>query len=170
MKPRVYVVLLVLLLPLQASLFSPLSIAGITPDLGLAVLYAIGLLTGPMEAALAGIALGLMQDIGSASFLGYTALSRGLVGLLMGIFGRQVLDISSPSNTLFLAAFVIGEGIFHALFIEVLHGSVPFFRLLVFYLIPQAIATGVLGMLLFKMINSRRTLEALTRRSLRRET
>ncbi len=169
MKPRVYVVLAVLLPPLQASLFAPLSIAGITPDLGIIVLYAIGMLTGPFEAALAGIGLGLLADLGSASFLGYTALSRGLVGLFMGILGRQVLDIASPSNILFLAAFVIGEGIFHALFIEVVHGSVPFFRLLFVHLLPNALATGVLGIVLFKAIHSRRTLEALTRRELGRE-
>jgi hypothetical protein len=56
MKPRIYFIILLLIIPVQASLLSPLSLAGIKPDLALAVLYIIGLLTSPGEAALAGSA------------------------------------------------------------------------------------------------------------------
>ena len=105
MKPRIYLIILLLIIPIQASLFSPLSLAGIKPDLALAVIYIIGLLTGPGEAALAGIGIGLVQDIGSASFIGLNGFTRGLIGLFAGLFGKRVLDISSPSNFILLAAF-----------------------------------------------------------------
>jgi hypothetical protein len=47
MKPRIYFIILLLIIPIQASLFSHLSLAGIKPDLALALIYIIGLLTGP---------------------------------------------------------------------------------------------------------------------------
>lgn len=51
MKPLVYAAILVLIIPVQAALFGWVSVAGIKPDLALALLYLIGLLTGPFEAA-----------------------------------------------------------------------------------------------------------------------
>ena len=69
MKPRVYLIVLLLLLPLQASLFGPLSLGGITPDLGLAVLYCIGLLTGPVEATAMGNLLMQAKALGLISSL-----------------------------------------------------------------------------------------------------
>jgi len=81
MKGPVYLAILLLIIPVQAALFSHLSLGGIKPDLPLALIYVIGLLTGPTEASLAGMAMGLVQDIGSASPLGMNGLTRGLIGL-----------------------------------------------------------------------------------------
>jgi rod shape-determining protein MreD len=101
MKPRVYLMMLLLIIPVQASLFSPLSLAGIKPDLPLALIYIIGLLTGPTEASLAGMGIGLVQDIGSASLIGMNGFTRGSSASRAGFLGRRVLDIASPSNVIF---------------------------------------------------------------------
>ena len=169
MKPRIYFIIFLLIIPVQASLFSRLSLAGIRPDLALAVIYIIGLLTGPGEAALAGIGIGLVQDIGSASFIGLNGFTLGLVGLFAGIFGRRVLDISSPSNFILLAAFSLAEGLFIALFMQVIYGSVPIFSLFFTSMLPQALYTGVLGILLLRFIGSRNVLSTLKRHALQKE-
>ena len=169
MKPRVYLMVFLLIVPLQASLLEPLTHVGIRPDLSLAVLYVIGLLTSPVEAALAGMALGLIQDMSSASLLGLSGITRGLTGLLIGLFGRQVLDISSPSNLLFLMAFSLAEAIVNAIFLQALYGSVPFFSLLFTRMLPQAIFTGLLGLLLLRLINTKKALGFLKRRALQGE-
>jgi len=169
MKPRVYLMLLLLIVPLQAGLFAPLARAGIRPDIPLAVLYIIGLLTSPTETALAGIGLGLIQDMSSASLLGFTAITRGLTGLFIGFFGRQVLDITNSSNLLFLAAFSLIDAIGNAIFLQILHGSVPFFSLLITRMVPQAIFTGLLGLLLLKLINTKKALVFLKSRPLQKE-
>jgi rod shape-determining protein MreD len=169
MKPRVYFIILLLIIPVQASLFSPLALAGIKPDLALAVIYVIGLLTGPGEAVLAGIGIGLVQDIGSASLIGLNGFTRGLIGLFAGLLGRRVLDISSPSNLIFLAAFSLVEGLFIALFMQVFYGSVPVFRLFFTSMLPQALYTGVLGILLLRFISSRNVLNMLKRHTLQKE-
>jgi rod shape-determining protein MreD len=169
MKPLVYLTILLLITPVQAGLLEPLSLGGIKPDLALALVYIIGLLTGPWEAALAGMAIGLVQDIGSASFLGFSGLTRGLIGLSAGLLGRRVLDITSPSNSIFLAAFSLLEGIAIALFLQMFYGSVPFFSLIAGRILPQALYTGVLGALLLRLTGSKNILSVLMRRTVQRE-
>jgi rod shape-determining protein MreD len=169
MKPHVYFLILLLIIPVQAGLLDLLSLGGIKPDLALALIYIIGLLTGPMEAALAGMAIGLIQDIGSASFIGLSALTRGLIGLSAGQLGRQVLDLTSPSNSVFLAAFSMLEGICIAVGLQLSYGSVPFFTLIMERVLPQALYTGVLGVVLLKLLGGKDVLPALIRRDVQKE-
>ena len=169
MKPAVYLILLLLILPLQASLFRPVLVAGIAPDLALAAVYTIGILTGPREGALAGLAVGLVQDIGSTSFLGLTSVSRGVVGLLAGLLGRKVLNVASMSNIIFLMAFSMLEDIGIVLFLGAVHGPVPFLTMLVHRMLPQALLSGVLGALILRYISRGRRVEFLLRRGMERE-
>ncbi len=169
MKPLVYFIIFLLIIPAQASLLNLLSLAGIKPDLALAVLYIIGLLTGPVEAALAGIGIGLVQDISSASFVGLNGFTRGLIGLCAGLLGRRVLDISSPSNLIFLIAFSLAEGLLVMMFIQAFYGFVPVIDMFFTSMLPQALYTGVLGILLLRFINSRSALNMLKRHALQKE-
>jgi rod shape-determining protein MreD len=169
MKSRVYLIVLLLLLPLQASLFGPLSLGGITPDLGLAVLYCIGLMTGPVEAALAGIAIGLLQDIGSASLIGFSGLTRGIVGLVAGFLGRRVLDIQSPTNIVFLVLFCLAESLFSALFLEITYGSVPLVGLFFGRIVPRAVTTAMVGYALLRFTTGKNVLAWMRRRELQKE-
>jgi rod shape-determining protein MreD len=169
MKPRVYLIVLLLLLPLQASLFAPLSLGGVTPDLGLAVLYGIGLLTGPVEAALAGVAIGLTQDLGSASLIGYTGLTRGVVGLLAGFLGKRVLDVQSPSNIIFLFVFCLAESIFSALFLELTYGTVPLMGLFFGRMLPRAVTTALVGYMLLRLLTGKNVLAWIRQRDLQKE-
>ncbi len=169
MKPHAYFVILLLIIPLQASLLDVFSIGGVKPDLALAVLYIIGLLTSPAEAALAGIAIGLVQDIGSASLIGFSGMTRGLEGLAAGLLGSRVLDISSPMIVLVLAVFSLAEGIFIAIFLQVIYGSVPFLAMMGGRVLPQAFYTGILGFFLLRLISKKNVLPALMRRDFQKE-
>jgi len=169
MKPRVYLGILLLILPFQASLLNPLSLAGIKPDLALVVVFIIGLLTGPAEAALAGMGIGLVQDIGSASLLGFSGLTRGLVGLAAGQLGIKVLDIGSPTIVLFLAAISLAEGVLISLFLQVTYGALPFFSMIAGRLLPQALVSGILGLVVLRLINRKDVLAMLIRRNVQKE-
>jgi cell shape-determining protein MreD len=169
MKVSAYFTLFLLIIPFQAGLINPLSIAGIKPDLALALLYIIGLLIGPLEAVLVGISMGLLVDSGSASLIGLMGFTRGFVGLFASLLGRKVLNISSPSNGIFLASFSLVEGISIALFLQFLYGDLSFFSLVAGRVIPQAIYTGVLGVVLLRFIANRNILTFLTRRTVQRE-
>jgi rod shape-determining protein MreD len=169
MKPRVYLIILLVLIPLQASLFSPLSLGGITPDLGLAVLYCIGLLSGPVEAAFAGIAMGLLQDVGSASLIGFSGLTRGIVGLSIGFLGRRVLDIQSPSNVVFLVVFSLAEALLAAVFLDITYGTIPLAGLFFGRMIPRALTTALVGYGLLRLVTNRQALAWIRRRELQKE-
>jgi rod shape-determining protein MreD len=164
-----YLIILLLLLPLQASLFGPLPLGSIAPDLGLAVLYCIGLLTGPVEAALAGVAIGLIQDLGSASLIGFSGLTRGVVGFFAGFLGKRVLDIQSPSNIVFLVVFCLAESLFSALFLEITYGSVPLVGLFFGRMVPRAITTSLVGYGFLRLMNGKNVLAWLLRRELQKE-
>ncbi len=169
MKPRVYLTILLLMIPVQATLFNPLSLGGIKPDLPLALIYIIGLLTGPTEASIAGMGIGLVQDISSAGLLGISGFSRGLIGLGAGFLGKRVLDIASPSNIIFLSAFSLMEGIIISLYLLIFYGTVPFLNIFFTGLLPQALYTGVLGTFMLRLISDKKKRAWLMRRSFLKE-
>jgi len=169
MKPRVYLIVFLLLIPLQASLFGPLSLGGAAPDLGLAVLYCVGILTGPIEGAIAGIAIGLLQDVGSASLIGFSGFTRGIVGLFTGLLGRRVLDIQSPSNIIFLFVISLADSLFSALFLEITYGSVPVVGLIFSRAILRAATTAFTGYAILRLITGKHVLAWIRRRELQKE-
>ncbi|MEK6743085.1 MAG: hypothetical protein AABZ15_05730 [Nitrospirota bacterium] len=169
MKPRAYLIIFLLLIPLQASLFGPLPLGAAVPDLGLAVLYCVGLLTGPIEGALAGIAIGLLQDVGSASLLGFSGFTRGLAGLVTGLLGRRVLDIQSPSNIIFLFVISLADSLFSALFLEITYGSVPVVGLFFGRAILRAATTALTGYAILRLITGKHVLSWIRRRELQKE-
>lgn len=169
MKPRYYALLFLLLVPLQSHAFDLISIGGIKPDLALALVFMIGLLTGPVEAALAGIGIGLLQDIASASLLGLSGLSRGAVGLAAGLLGTKVLNVSSPAVVLFLAGFSLLEGILFTLYWQMTSGATPVLQLIFAHFLPQAVYTGVLGFVLLRFIGRRDVIPLLKRHDIQKE-
>ncbi len=169
MRPVVYTAIFLLLLPLQASLLAPLARIGLSPDLGMAVLYVIGLLTTPVEAAFAGVAIGLLQDIGSASLLGLSGLTLGIVGLLTGLLGQRVLDVNSPSNVVFLALFSLATSLLTTLFLDLMYGGFPMLGPFFVSMVPRAAATVFAGYLILRFATRRTVLPVILRRELQKE-
>jgi len=169
MRPSVYAVILLLLIPLQASLLAPLSRIALAPDLGMAVLYVIGLLTTPVEAAFAGIAIGLLQDVGSASLLGLSGLTLGIVGLLTGLLGQRVLDIKSPSNVVFLALFSLAGSLLMVMFLDLIYGGFPMLGPFFVRMVPRAATTTLAGYLILRFATRRSVLPLIRRRELQKE-
>lgn len=164
-----YMFLFLLLVPVQSSLLAPLARFGLAPDLGLAVLFFIGFLTGPIEAALAGVAMGLLLDIASAGLIGFSGITRGLVGLSAGYFGSRVLDSQSPSNMLFLAFFSLAEALMTAIYLNTTYGSVPILSLFFFRMLPRAVVTALAGYWMLRWAMRRNILGVIKRRELQKE-
>lgn len=123
MKPALYAALVLGLVPMQISLMHYLSIGDVRPDLCLVAVGLIGFFAGPMEGMLVGMALGLTQDLFSAGALWLNVITKGAVGLLAGLAGRQVtnatlatflataVSLSVLANLVFLLAVRGGGGI-----------------------------------------------------------
>jgi rod shape-determining protein MreD len=169
MKSRVYLILFLLLIPVQGSLLAPLAAFGLRPDLGLAVVYAIGLLTGPREALLAGTAVGLLLDIGSVSLIGFSGLTHGVVGFCTGLLGRRVLDVQSSSNVVFLALFSVAQYLLAAVFLDMTYGSFPVLSQFFRRMVPQALVTTAAGYFLLRYATRRPVLAWLRRRELEKD-
>jgi hypothetical protein len=115
------------------------------------------------------MAIGVVQDVGSASLIGFSGMTRGLEGLAAGLLGSRVLDFSSPVIVLFLAAFSLVEGILIALFLQVTYGDVPFLSMLGVSMLPQALYTSILGLLLLQLIRKKNIFPMLMRRDFQKE-
>ena len=96
-------VLMVVVVLLQISFVSPISIAGGHADLVLVTLVSVALLRGAMFGAIAGFWAGLVLDVGALQPLGLTSLVLTLAGFWTGRFGEATTR-SSPHPPLIAAA------------------------------------------------------------------
>jgi hypothetical protein len=94
MKALVYAVLIAGLVPVQSILLPHLSVWGVTPDLGLIVVCLVGLFGGELEGLLVGLILGWVMSLFSAGDLIYSIVTKGGVGYVAGLAGRQVANIT----------------------------------------------------------------------------
>ena len=76
-------------------------------DLPLVVVIYYGITKGPTGALLAGTGAGLMQDALEGTLLGVSALSKALVGYLVGMVGLRFALAPVTSRVLVLAAATV---------------------------------------------------------------
>ena len=110
MKVLFYLMLVLLLVPLQTILLPHLSVWNIKPDLGLVAAALVGLFAGELEGLFVGLAIGWVLSLFSAGELWLSLLTNGGVGLLAGFLGRQVSQVTSISlgGGLLLVSLVSG--------------------------------------------------------------
>ena len=110
MKFLFYLILVLLLVPLQTTILPHLSVWNIKPDLGLVAAALIGLFAGELEGLLIGLMIGWVLNLFSAGELWLSLLTNGGVGLLAGFLGRQVSQVTSYSlgGMLLLVSLVSG--------------------------------------------------------------
>lgn len=84
-----YVLLVVVLVLLQGTLASSLTVFGVHPDLMLALVVATALTGGRSRGALFGFGIGLLSDLFVDTPFGLSALSDVLVGYGLGMFSAE---------------------------------------------------------------------------------
>lgn len=156
MKPAIYLLLVLGLVPAQTSLLPQWDILGVRPDLCLVAACLIGLLNGGIEGLLMGLTLGFVQDLFSAGGWGLNLATKGAAGLGAGLLARQmahptpraaglaVLGLSLGSAALFLLAVKVGKGLAIPLLTV---GTVA---------LPQALLDATLGAGLYWLLTMRR--------------
>ncbi len=107
----VFIVFLLFLAPVQATLLSSWSPWGIRPDLCLIAACLVGLWAGRGRGALAGAALGFVQDLFSASPLWLHLLTKAGAGFLAGSLAKNVSNMGSPLVFFPIAALSVVWGI-----------------------------------------------------------
>ena len=148
MKFWVYLGLCFLLVPLQTTILGRANMMLVEPDVVLVAVCLIGLLTDELEGAWMGILLGFIQDLFSAGVAFPNLVTKGVLGILAGLIGRQIVQVSSlvVSMTVILLSSLSGLAFLylargHALWDAVL--AVPTL------LLPQALLDAILAIGVF---------------------
>ncbi len=154
MKFLIYLVLVLLLVPLQTTLLPHLSVWDVKPDLGLVAAALVGLFAGELEGLLVGLAIGWVLSMFSAGELWLVLLTDGGVGLLAGFLGRQVSQMTALSLGLGLLLASLVSGGVATMNLQHLDGSQMWWMIesIVF---PQACFDGVVGAGLYWLLSQR---------------
>jgi hypothetical protein len=144
MKFFFYLILVLLLVPLQTTLLPHLSVWNIKPDLGLVAAALIGLFAGELEGLLVGLTIGWVLSLFSAGELWLSLVTNGGVGLLAGFLGRQVSQVTSFSLGGMLLLVSLVSGLFAAINFKGLDMS-QMWWVVESIVIPQACFDGAVG-------------------------
>jgi len=139
-----YLMLVVLLVPLQTTLLPHLSVWNIKPDLGLVTAALVGLFAGELEGLLVGLAIGWVLSLFSAGELWLSLLVNGGVGLLAGFLGRQVSQVTPVSLGVGILLVSLVSGLFAAITLKGFDMS-QMWRMVESVVFPQACFDGVVG-------------------------
>jgi hypothetical protein len=144
MKFLFYIILMLLLVPLQTTLLPHLSVWNIKPDLGLVAAALVGLFAAELEGLLVGLAIGWVLSFFSAGELWLSLLTNGGVGLLAGFLGRQVSQVTAISLGAGMLLVSLTSGLLAAMSFKGFDMSQMWWMVqsIVF---PQACFDGVMG-------------------------
>lgn len=154
MKILLYVGIVLFLVPVQTTLLPHVSLWGIKPDLGLVIAAVIGLVAGELEGLIVGLAIGWVLSLYSAGEVWLSVVTTGGAGLLAGLLGRQVAQVTPT---------ILSIGL---LIISMLGGLVAVFSLkhttvsegwwmVQAVVLPQACWDALLGAALFWLMGQR---------------
>jgi hypothetical protein len=115
MKFLFYLILVLLLVPVQTTLLPHLSVWNVKPDLGLVACALVGLFAGELEGLLVGLAIGWILSLFSAGPMWLILLTNGGVGLLSGFVARQLSQVTSISLGVGLLLVSLTSGVFAAM-------------------------------------------------------
>jgi hypothetical protein len=144
MKFLFYLILVLLLVPLQTTLLPHLSVWNIKPDLGLVAAALVGLFAAELEGLLVGLAIGWVLSLFSAGELWLSLLTNGGVGLLAGFLGRQVSQVTAISLGAGVLLVSLASGLLAAMSFKGFDMS-QMWWMVQSVVFPQACFDGVMG-------------------------
>jgi len=152
MKFLLYLILVLLLVPLQTTLLPHLTVWNIKPDLGIVAAALVGLFAGELEGLLVGLAIGWILNLFSAGELWLSLLTNGGVGLLAGFLGRQVSKVTSITLGVGLLFVSLASGLLAAMSFTHL-GVSQMWWIIESVVLPQACFDGAVGAGLYWLLS-----------------
>ncbi|NOS83447.1 MAG: hypothetical protein E8D46_16190 [Nitrospira sp.] len=152
MKFLFYLLLVLLLVPLQTTLLPHLSMWNIKPDLGLVAAALVGLFAGELEGLLVGLSIGWILNLFSAGELWLSLLTNGGVGILAGFLGRQLSQVTSLSMGAGLLLVSLASGLLAAMSFQNLDMT-QIWWMIQSIVLPQACFDGAVGAGLFWVLS-----------------
>lgn len=129
----------------HATVGPALRIADVAPDIPLIVVVLLALRRGPEFGCGAGFVAGLLQDAAAGGLLGVQALTKALVGCLIGALGGR-LRVGQPLVQVpGLVLLTVAEGLARFALLKIFRFPAPFGELMTYVVLPQALYNGFLG-------------------------
>lgn len=141
-----YILILISIIPIQATLGDKIGILGIKPDIGLVIVYLIGFFCGEMDGLIMGILIGLVMDSLSPGFLAVNLLTKSLVGFIAGHLGRLILNPLINPGIIMVLSF--GCGILTLLILQITTRRIALFDAIIRVVAPQALYDTLIGFLI----------------------
>jgi hypothetical protein len=154
MKFLFYLILVLLLVPLQTTLLEHVTVWNIKPDMGLVTAALVGVFAGELEGLLVGLAIGWILNLFSAGELWLSLLTSGGTGVLAGFLGRQVSQMTALSVGAGLLLVSLVSGMFAAINFPHLDVS-QIWWMIESIVFPQACFDGVVGAALYWLLSQR---------------
>jgi rod shape-determining protein MreD len=93
----------------------------------------------------AGFVAGLLQDTATGGLIGVQALTKAIIGFVIGAAGGR-LSVTQPLVQVpGLVLLTIAEGMARFALLQLFHFPAPFWELMTYVVLPQALYNGFLG-------------------------
>lgn len=155
MKWKVYIGILLLIIPVQTTIMDYFSFGGIKPDLGLIAVYLIGIRMGETHGLMMGGMIGLLMDLFSGGMVGANLFTKPVVGWISGIAGRTILDVKILVSVGMLFGLSLFASFFIYFFLEILKGGSDLFVTFRWIILPQALYDSAMGAIILSLIPHR---------------
>ena len=129
----------------HSTLAPTLRVAGVAPDLPLILVVLLALRRGPEFGCLAGFAAGLLQDATSGGLIGIQALTKGMVGFVIGALGGRLRVTQPLVQVPGLVLLSVAEGMARFALLKVFQFPATFGEVMTYVVLPQALYNGFLG-------------------------
>src|SRR5215813_3739275 len=126
----------------HATVGSALRIADVAPDIPLIVVVMLALRRGPEFGCGAGFVAGLLQDAATGGLLGVQALTKAVVGCVVGARLRVSQPLVQVPGLVLLSVL---EGLARFGLLQLFHFPGPFGEVMTYVVLPQALYNGFLG-------------------------
>lgn len=140
-----YMGLLLVVVPIQATILDHVSILTVRPDLCLVAIVVIGFSRGYFEGLVMGILIGFVQDFFSAGQLGLNMMLKGLAGLVAGISSQFVANATALTVFMLTVALSVFAGVAIWWFIGSEEGVVKALKHMWHVVLIQSLYDGLLA-------------------------
>ncbi len=136
---------------LQVLLADKISIGRVQPDFPLLIVAYLAVFKGSIRGSVVGFLVGVIQDLFNPGFLGLNALTKTIVGYVLGTAGAK----TEPESSVFLFALLGGAALFHDFIYLLFFTGLSlgkFFLMWVTVSIPSALYTAIVGVLVHQIV------------------
>jgi len=144
-----YVIMALLLVPVQTTWLTGIGLHSVKPNLVLLLIYFTGFYAAEMTGLAAGLGMGLVMDLLSGAPFGLHVATLAMAGLVSGLLGRFFLSTTVTLTMGMIFLLSVLNGILVFCFHEWVLGRIPLAEAFQWTILPEALYNTVVGGIVF---------------------